>query len=238
MSQNTVLKMALGWFCFSVFNTGNLAAVERPVAAESNIVITAIQAAGQGRQLQIDYPDTFSDRLDIYMSTNLQTGGWWLLETNLTTAGSNTMAWTDLTAGRAGPYYYLVGNADLDTDQDGLADAREILIHHTQPLVPDSDADGIPDGAELQRGTGPLDAGSSATLLYADSDAGSDGYDGLSPEVTGGHGPKRSLSAASAAGYSHDVIMIKGLSLFREPSLCIGARDVTLCPLGAISIQP
>ena len=238
MRRNAALKVAMGGLCFACSNTMNLMAGERPLAAESNIVITAIQSTSQERQLQIDYPDMFSDRLDIYMSTNLQVGGWWLRETNLTTVGNNTLIWTDLTAGQAGPYYYLVGNADLDSDQDGLADAREVLIHHTQPLVPDSDGDGIPDGAEVQRGTDPLAGGASTITLFADSDAGSDGFDGLTPEVIGGHGPKRSLSAASAASYSHDVIMLKGLCAFREPSLCIGSRDVTLYPLGSVKIQP
>ena len=51
-------------------------------------------------------------------------------------------------------------NADLDDDNDGLADAEE-TTHGTDPLVVDSDGDGLDDGAEVNNhGTNPLDADS------------------------------------------------------------------------------
>jgi hypothetical protein len=216
----------------------NLVAGDRPGAADSNIVISITKHFSSGLELQIDYPSVFSNTLDIYVSTNLQEGGWGLRDTNLPTLGSNTLTWLDSDMTPSVQRFYRVGNADLDTDQDGLADAREILIHQTDPLKFDSDSDGVPDGMEIQRGTDPGFDGSSEITLYVDSDAGSDGFDGRSPDVVAGHGPKHSLGAASGVSYPHDVIQLRGIAVFHEPSLCIGARDVTLRPMGAVWVQP
>ncbi len=48
---------------------------------------------------------------------------------------------------------------DPDTDDDGLSDGAEVNTHHTDPLNPDTDGDGLKDGAEVNiHGTDPLDA--------------------------------------------------------------------------------
>ena len=44
-----------------------------------------------------------------------------------------------------------------DSDGDGLSDYEEIYEYHTHPLNADTDNDGIPDGAEIDAGTDPLD---------------------------------------------------------------------------------
>jgi hypothetical protein len=56
-----------------------------------------------------------------------------------------------------------------DTDHDGLTDCDEKLLH-TDPLNPDTDGDGIPDGLEVRFGMNPLDASDA----YLDVDG--DGY--------------------------------------------------------------
>lgn len=45
----------------------------------------------------------------------------------------------------------------LDTDGDELSDLDEVLSAGTDPLNPDTDGDGLPDGWELHRGMNPLD---------------------------------------------------------------------------------
>ena len=47
-----------------------------------------------------------------------------------------------------------------DTDGDGLSDAAELRTHGTNPLLKDTDGDGMSDGAEVAAGTDPNSAAS------------------------------------------------------------------------------
>jgi hypothetical protein len=47
----------------------------------------------------------------------------------------------------------------VDSDHDGLSDADEINIWHTDPHDPDTDHDGFSDGLEVQNGYDPLRGG-------------------------------------------------------------------------------
>jgi hypothetical protein len=51
----------------------------------------------------------------------------------------------------------VVGDAGLDSDEDGLSDGDELIIYGTDPFDADSDDDGLWDGAEVAAGTEPLD---------------------------------------------------------------------------------
>lgn len=44
-----------------------------------------------------------------------------------------------------------------DTDHDGLLDGAEVDTYHTNPLKADTDGDGYSDGQEVWHGTNPLD---------------------------------------------------------------------------------
>jgi hypothetical protein len=44
-----------------------------------------------------------------------------------------------------------------DSDEDGLSDGAEVMKHNTNPLNPDTDGGGIKDGREISTGTSPLD---------------------------------------------------------------------------------
>ena len=49
---------------------------------------------------------------------------------------------------------------DPDTDHDGLYDGAELFPWHTDPLNPDTDGDGLLDGDEVALGSDPLDTDS------------------------------------------------------------------------------
>lgn len=210
----------------------------KPSAAESNILFTAVRDDNRGVGLEIRYPDGFTNRLDLFASTNLMPGSWLVLEKEMSTAGTNVLAWVDTGAGQFPTRFYLVGNAGVDTDSDGVPDARESLVYRTNPAVPDTDSDGIPDGAELLRGTDPVNGGSGVVTLYVDSDSGDDANDGLAGSSGAGHGPKRSIGAAYAGAYSQDSIRVQGATVFVEPMLCLGAQSVVLCPQGVVAVRP
>lgn len=62
--------------------------------------------------------------------------------------------------------YFQLGTL-LDTDGDGLPDAYEMLVVHSDPNAPDTDGDGLSDGWEVQNGLNPLldDSGQTASRL-------------------------------------------------------------------------
>ncbi len=66
-----------------------------------------------------------------------------------------------------------------DHDGDGLTDLDEVFVHGTDPWDPDSDDDGLDDGAEIEAGTDPTDPDSDGDGILdgAEVDAGSDPND-------------------------------------------------------------
>ncbi len=67
-----------------------------------------------------------------------------------------------------------------DTDGDGLLDGAEVNIHGTDPLLADTDGDGVPDAAELAEGSDPTDPASfPAEVGYAGVFTGGDVGEGL-----------------------------------------------------------
>jgi len=65
----------------------------------------------------------------------------------------------------------ILPSAFVDTDGDGLSNEDEVYIYGTDPADPDSDDDGVDDGAEVTFGTDPLD-GEDTPELPATSHAG------------------------------------------------------------------
>ena len=56
-----------------------------------------------------------------------------------------------------------------DTDHDGLNDYDEAMIHHTDPLNPDTDGDGVDDATEIAIGSDPLKAETSFSTTVGSS---------------------------------------------------------------------
>ena len=70
----------------------------RSQMALSNLVFDAITSSPTGTVLEIGHPDTFTDRVEIYTSTNLVASIWTVAVTNLATNGTGTIYWTDTSA--------------------------------------------------------------------------------------------------------------------------------------------
>ena len=102
----------------------------------TNIRFTAVEKLTNGMRLTIAYPDTYTNKLDIFSCSNLVGEVWWNLSAttnvNLTT---NWIEWTDTSATGAVPTvrFYAAGNGDYDQDGDSIPDAREFYMYRTDP---------------------------------------------------------------------------------------------------------
>ena len=130
--------------------------MSRPPEADTNIVFFAVGPETNGMAMAVGFPSGFTNGLDLYACTDLVAGVWSVAATNLSTSGTNEIAWVDEEATNHVLRFYAAGNATLDSDGDGLLDAREFFVHKTDPAVPDTDYDGLDDGWEHTRGFNPL----------------------------------------------------------------------------------
>ncbi len=134
--------------------------------AISELAVVGIRPTEEGVAIQIAWPDGFTNRLDIFARDALAATGWYAVAEGLETAGTNLLEWVDTAATGQVRRFYRVGNADLDTDQDGITDARERLIFGTDPEGVDTDNDGLTDWEELNvYGTNPTLADTDDDLL-------------------------------------------------------------------------
>lgn len=120
--------------------------------------------------LNVFAPEGFTNRVEIYSCTDLISNIWEIAVQNLYPSGTNPAVW-DASSSLLTNRFFAAGNMDIDSDGDGLLDAREKYIYKTDPNDADTDGDGMPDGWELQYGFNPL--------FYADGGFDLDG-DGLS----------------------------------------------------------
>jgi hypothetical protein len=89
----------------------------------TNLVFGAIDRATNNILLTIVYPSDYTNRLDVFATTNLVDFWWDRLVTTNINAATNWIEWLDTTASNTMIRFYAAGNADLDSDSDGLTDA-------------------------------------------------------------------------------------------------------------------
>ncbi|MGH8248740.1 MAG: hypothetical protein ACREUU_20205 [Gammaproteobacteria bacterium] len=112
---------------------------------------------------------------------------------------------------------FLIAAEYLDSDFDGLPDAYEQLVLHTNPLAADSDNDGIPDGQEDANQNGIPDQADYSALTRAviytvDSTATESGGGGgefniLLPSPAPTNGTTIFLNLGGTAGYESDYLL-------------------------------
>ncbi len=149
----------------------------------SNDIAFVGMAAGEGSPaLYLHAPEEVA-RLDLFDSTSLvaAAGGWWLAAT--LDHAADPLAWS--AAAGISNAFYCAGDADTDTDADGLSDIRELRLYGTDLNESDTDGDGLSDGEEvLTYDLDPLDADS-------DGDGIEDG-----DEIVGRTGPHNADASA------------------------------------------
>lgn len=185
----------------------------RMAGSDTNIVFSQIGSVGTGMLFRVDYPDTLTNQLEVMVCTNLMERHWWVVETNLVTAGTNSLEWVDTSATNSTGVpskFYCLGNS-ADSDGDGIADGREAIIYHTDPFALDSDGDGLvdgysgivttnayPGGVTTNGGLyveGELSWGTDPAKFDTDGDGMGDGW-----EIAHGHNPLDSNDPPNVAG--------------------------------------
>lgn len=122
-----------------------------PGHTDPPIEISAVIQTNNG--LAVVVQSGLTNRLEIYYAISLTGGPWQVSATGLQVNGSEIVPVpTNAEAG-----FYVVGNPDVDADNDQLPDSREMFIHLTDPGNNDTDSDSMPDGWEWQFDLSPRD---------------------------------------------------------------------------------
>ena len=119
---------------------------------ETNHLWLSIQGPAQGLtniEIQAHIPAGFTNAIEMFTGTNLLSFWWTLAATNLVTEGTDTVYWTYELTEDMGPVFFAAGKAGVDSDNDGLTDAREKFLYHTDPNLADTDGDGFSDYDEI-----------------------------------------------------------------------------------------
>jgi hypothetical protein len=199
----------------------------------SELVLNIGCSGAPGELLEVFYKDM------AVTSRFVSESGWLVADENLASQGRLSMTWMDrgsctrVAVTSVFSRVYVVARQDIDRDGNGISDARELLMAHAE-------SSGIDRLMHYGKSSGPglsqpkaLDG---SLIWYADSALGQDGYDGFSPTVADGHGPKRTLQSAVAVAESGgQVRMAEGA--FGAGTLNPASKTVKLVPMGRVVIR-
>lgn len=157
-----------------------LPASNNSALSDSSLYFTGIEKGTDVVTLGLAWPDGLSlpnGRLDVFGHWQLAPDGWTRLA-QIDVSGVQSPAAVEIDVGgfptnamERAAFFRLATQAD--TDGDGLSDAYEAWTLGTDPSNPDTDWDGLPDGAELTLGTDPLGADTDGDGLCDGDEIGS-----------------------------------------------------------------
>jgi hypothetical protein len=138
--QSTLTSSAL------LLDDGGMMAMMSVPAEHTNDIWLALETQTNGINLNIFAPDGFTNRVEVYSCTDLVSGLWTVAGQNLYPS-TNPAVW-DATSTLT-TRFLRAGNMDIDSDGDGINDARELIVYQTLPDEPDSDFDTFSDYQEI-----------------------------------------------------------------------------------------
>ncbi|MBA4388270.1 MAG: hypothetical protein C0404_09840, partial [Verrucomicrobia bacterium] len=96
--------------------------------------------------------NSFTNRIEFFACTNLIDYWWFSMGATNVSSSTNWIEWTDTNyypTASLSVKHTRVGNADLDSDGDGLKNARELLMYHSNSSSTNSDGDSYSDWTEV-----------------------------------------------------------------------------------------
>ena len=152
-----------------------------PPPEHTNDIWISCEPVSNGFDLAVYCPSGVNN-VEIYVSDDLVSNVWRVAVSSLSAVNTNKVYWTASTE-EVG--FYRAGNMDVDSDEDGVPDARETFVLKTEVNDPDSDGDGYSDGpiwpsgyTNVMRGTNDMFPNDPSA--WRDSDG-----DGMPNEVVG-----------------------------------------------------
>jgi len=177
-------------------------------AEHTNAFWMSAQLTDNGLDVLVHAKEGFTNRVEMYISSSLTKPDWRVVQEELLPTFENPVAWGY--AAEEDVLFWTCGNMDVDSDMDGLSDAREKFVHKTNPNVSDTDGDGLSDALEL--------CGMFYQPILGDfnwKEAKADA------ERLGGH-----LATITSAGEQELLYQFVGEQLFYDYHLWLGAEDV------------
>jgi hypothetical protein len=118
-------------------------------AVVTNLQMAINNTTNDAVELEIGWPVSFTNELEIFATTDLSEHVWQVVYTGVITSNATNFLWTDWTSTNTPNRFYVASKSDVDTDGDGLADGREIYVYGSKPDELDSDNDGLDDDVEV-----------------------------------------------------------------------------------------
>lgn len=125
---------------------GEMMAMRAVPAEHVDDIWLALETQTNGINLEVYAPDGFTNRVEVYSCADLVSGFWTVAGQNLYPS-TNPAVWD--ASSTLTNRFLRAGNMDIDSDEDGLPDAREVIVHKTDPGNADSDGDTLSDSQEL-----------------------------------------------------------------------------------------
>ncbi len=230
MLTDFVLQRDAAVESLSLLEEGGMMAMmsEPPPEHTNDIYLLAAKQVSNGLDVSIYCPPGTTN-LEVYTTIDL-CSDWTVAAEGILAINTNIVHW--LCPMEENTLFFRAGDGAADFDGDALPDARETIVHKTDPNDADTDGDGMPDGWEVAGGLDPLtnDSGGDAdsdgltnlgeyglgtSPCNADSDGDSlpDGWEvayGLSPlSVKGTNGSVERVTL-DTAGSAQDVAVEDG----------------------------
>jgi hypothetical protein len=257
LSITNILIMGRGYWYNNSSTTARIWNELRPYSSlfsESAMVpsVTSITPMNGGVQITLAISCYGIQTVDIFYKDLSEDGtfdpirNWELAETNgVPASGASAVNWTDYGSTNRLPVnlvdgrVYLVADADIDSNGDGIPDARAQFVYgmnvQTNASMQTS-MSAASNMASLVTTNTPVQTSSiTGSVFYVDTVVGSDNLSGLTQVVAGNNGPKKTIKAGLNVAAPGGTLVIKAGHYAED--LNIAGRNISVVLNGNVDIS-